>query len=112
MPIPTHHSHRVASQAYLIEKEHRRILYTGDIIWINKKYHSKLKHLDLVITEASFIHKGGFVKKHPESGKLFGHSGIPDLLKLFSQFTQWIVLVHFGNWFFENMTASTIGHRL
>lgn len=105
-PIPTHHSHRVASQAYLITKGETKILYTGDMIWIDKKYHRLLKNLDLVITEASFIHKGGFIKKHPESGKLYGHTGIPSLIDLFSHFTHKIVLVHFGTWFFQNIADS------
>ena len=83
IPIPTHHSHRVASQAYLIQKGNEKILYTGDMIWINKEYHPLLQKLDLVITEGSYLRRGGFIKKHPESGKLYGHAGIPDLIKLF-----------------------------
>ncbi len=105
-PIPTHHSHRVASQAYIIKKGKVKILYTGDMIWIDKQYHPLLEKLDLVITEGSFIHKGGFVKKHPQSGKLYGHAGIPNLINLFSHFTRKIILVHFGTWFYQDIAAS------
>jgi ribonuclease BN (tRNA processing enzyme) len=105
-PIPTHHSHRVVSQAYIIEKNKNKILYTGDMIWIDKKYHRFLKGIKLIITEASFIHKGGFIKKHPQSGKLYGHNGVPDLIRLFSPFTSHLLLVHFGTWFYENMRQS------
>ncbi|MBS0349726.1 MAG: MBL fold metallo-hydrolase [Proteobacteria bacterium] len=102
-PIPTIHSHRVASQAYLITKDNKKILYTGDMIWIEKKYHALLANLDLVVTEASFIDQGGFIKKHPVSGKLFGHTGIPNLIRFFQPFTQHLVLVHFGSWFYQDI---------
>jgi len=105
-PIPTHHSHKVASQAYLIEKNQQKILYTGDMIWIDKKYHRLLKGTQLIITEASFIHKGGFIKKHPLSGKLYGHNGLPNLIQLFSPFTPHLLLVHFGSWFYNNISES------
>jgi ribonuclease BN (tRNA processing enzyme) len=105
-PIPTIHSHRVASQAYLIEKNNQKVLYTGDMIWIEKKYHPLLENLNLVITEASFIHKGGFIKKYPISGKLFGHAGIPNLIHFFQPFTQHLVLVHFGSWFYRDIKTA------
>lgn len=103
IPIPTHHSLKVASQAYIIEKDQEKILYTGDIIWMDKKFHSKLTNLDLVITEASYLRKGGLILKNKESGKLYGHTGIPNLIQLFSKFTQNILLVHFGSWFYEDI---------
>lgn len=101
IPIPTYHSKKVKSQAYLIEKGGQRILYTGDMIWINKKYHKLLSDLDLVITEASFARKGGLVRRDKETGEIFGHTGVPDLMNLFSRFTKNILFIHFGSWFYD-----------
>ncbi|KTD15867.1 MBL fold metallo-hydrolase [Legionella israelensis] len=106
IPIPTHHSHKVKSQAYLIKKNKEKILYTGDMIWINREHHQLLTDLDLVITEASFIRKGGRISKHKESEKLYGHTGIPNLLKFFNPFTKHICLVHFGSWFYKDIEKS------
>lgn len=105
-PIPSHHSLKVASCAYLIEEGGSRLLYTGDLIWIDKKYHHLLHDLDLVITDGSFIRKGGMIRRDPKTGRLFGHAGIPNLIKLFSPFTQKIIFVHFGSWFFKNISKS------
>jgi len=102
-PLPTIHSKNVKSQAYLIEIGGKRILYTGDIIWIKKEYWKSLKNLDLVITEGSFIKSGGMIQRDKITGALWGHQGIPDLIKFFSRFTQRIVLVHFGSWFYKDM---------
>ena len=96
-PIPTHHSLKVASQAYLIKKGKESILYTGDLVWLDKKYHHKLKNVALVITEASYYRKGGLIKRDRMSGKIYGHTGIPDLLQLFSKFTKRVLFVHFGS---------------
>lgn len=100
-PIPTEHSIKVRSQAYIIKKGSKRILYTGDLFWIDKKYHSCLKNLDLVITEASFIRKGGTVRRDKKFGKSYGHMGVPDLMRLMSPFTKKILFIHFGSWFYE-----------
>ena len=105
-PIPTTHSLKVKSQAYMIEKNKKRILYTGDMIWIEKKYHYLLKNLDLVITEGSFFRKGGMIRKDKKTGKIYGHNGIPNLINLFKKFTNKIVLIHFGNWFYKNINKS------
>jgi glyoxylase-like metal-dependent hydrolase (beta-lactamase superfamily II) len=105
-PIPTHHSKLVESQAYLVEKISKRILYTGDIIWINKEHHEKIKDLDLVITDASYLRKGGLVRKDMETGRLYGHNGIPDLVNLFKGFTNNIIFMHFGSWFYKNIEKS------
>jgi ribonuclease BN (tRNA processing enzyme) len=102
IPIPTHHSLNVKSQAYLIKKNEKSILYTGDLVWIDKKYHALFKSLDLVITEASYIRKGGLVRKDKNSGKIYGHQGVPDLIKLFAPYTKHILFVHFGSWFFKD----------
>jgi ribonuclease BN (tRNA processing enzyme) len=105
-PIPTHHSKRVKSAAYLITDGEKRCLYTGDLIWINKEYHPMLEGTDLVITDGSFLRKGGRVFRDRETGQIYGHAGIPDLIRLFSAFTREILFVHFGNWFFADIEAS------
>lgn len=102
-PIPVIHSLKVKSLAYIIEKDDKRLLYTGDVAWIEKKYREKLGKLDMVITEGSFIKKGGVIRKDKNTGKIFGHTGIPDLIKMFSVHTQHIVLTHFGAWFMKNV---------
>lgn len=98
-PIPTEHSIKVKSQAYLIQKGSERILYTGDMFWINKKYQNKLKKLDLVITEASFIREGGVIRR--DKARPYGHAGVPNLMRFFKPYTKRILLMHFGSWFYE-----------
>lgn len=102
IPIPTHHSKHVKSQAYVIKKGKRSFLYTGDIVWLDKKYHASIGHVDLVITEASFIRKGGMVKKDKITGQLFGHNGVPNLISLLKRFSDQFLFVHFGSWFYKN----------
>ncbi|MDD1679577.1 MAG: MBL fold metallo-hydrolase [Methanomicrobiales archaeon] len=102
-PLPTHHSKLVRSAALVVHDDSRTICYTGDIIWLNKEYHGFLKGLDLVITDGSYIRKGGMVRKDPGTGQLYGHTGIPDLIRLFSEFTNRILFVHFGSWFFKDI---------
>lgn len=101
-PIPTHHSKYVKSQAYLIQKGKKSILYTGDLIWIDKKYHPLFENVDLVITEASFIREGGMIRKDPKTKKIYGHAGVPNLIRLFQPHTEKILLTHFGSWFLRN----------
>ncbi|HMA83547.1 MAG TPA: MBL fold metallo-hydrolase [Candidatus Thermoplasmatota archaeon] len=103
IPIPTHHSKKVESVAYLIQQKNQRILYTGDLIWINKEHHHLLNDLDLVITEASFIQKNGMVRRDKNTGQLYGHAGIPKLINLFKKFSSSILFTHFGEWFYENI---------
>jgi len=101
-PIPTIHSKKVVSNAYLIECGNKKILYTGDLIWIETKYHYLLKNIDLVITEASFIRKGGMVRRDAQ-GTIYGHTGVPNLINLFKKCTNKIVFVHFGAWFYKDI---------
>lgn len=105
-PIPTHHSKLVASQAYVVEKNSTRLLYTGDIIWIDKKYHDRITDLDLVITDGSYYRKSGFVRKDKETGALYGHTGIKDLVSLFKDYTDNIVFTHLGSWFYHDIDES------
>lgn len=100
-PIPTHHAKFVESQGYIIQKGRKSVFYTSDLIWIDKKYHSLFKKVDLVITEASFIEKEGMVRRIKETGRIYGHSGVPHLMRLFKDAKK-IAFVHFGSWFVEN----------
>lgn len=105
-PLPTEHSAKVKSTAYLIESGTKRILYTGDMVWMQKKYRNKLEKLDCVVTEGSFIKEGGVIRKDSKTGKLFGHTGIPNLVRLFKPYTNTIILTHFGSWFFKDISES------
>jgi ribonuclease BN (tRNA processing enzyme) len=107
-PVPTHHSKRVRSTAYLLEKEGKKVLYTGDLIWINKEYHSLIGSCDLVITDGSFLRKGGRITRDKETGQIYGHGGIPDLINLLKSFTESILFVHFGSWFYDNVKESRL----
>ena len=104
--VPTHHSLKVKSAAYLVQKGGRRILYTGDMFWISKEYHQLLEGLDLVVTEASFLRKGGMIRRDRATGAAYGHAGIPNLLELFRKFTTRILFIHFGSWFYEDVRKS------
>lgn len=104
-PIPTVHSIKVKSQGYIIEKNRKRIFYSGDLITVRKKFHSRLGRLDLIVTEGSFIRRGGIVRRHTESKQLYGHAGIPDLISLFQRFTNRIIFMHFGTWFMKDIHA-------
>ncbi|MCD6177892.1 hypothetical protein J7K03_01360 [bacterium] len=101
--IPTIHSKKVKSVAFLIEKNSKKILYTGDMIWIRKKYHYLFRGLDLVITETSFYRKGGLVRKDKKTGEVYGHTGVQDLVNLFKKFTSNVVFLHFGSWFYKDI---------
>lgn len=100
--VPTHHSKLVKSVAYVIAHGGQKLVYTGDMIWINKAYHHYLKDATLVITEGSFMKKGGIIRRDKE-GTIYGHTGIPDLIRLFKDFTDYIVIVHFGSWFYKDV---------
>lgn len=102
-PVPTMHSLKVKSQGYIIQKGEQKIFYSGDMFWIEKKHWRKLKNLDLVITEASFVREGGAIRRSKDAGHLsvpYGHAGVPNLIRFFKQFTSTIVLMHFGSWFY------------
>ncbi len=101
--VPTHHSLKVKSTAYIVEKSGQRLLYTGDMFWINKEYQPLLGRLDLVVTEASFLRRGGMIRRDRATGVAYGHAGVPNLIELFARFTRHILLVHFGSWFYADM---------
>jgi len=104
-PLPTHHSSKVGSYAYLVEHLGKKILYTGDIVWMDAKYRKQVGKLDCVITEASYLREGGLVRKD-KRGKLYGHAGIPNLVRMFKPHTKRIILTHFGSWFFKDIEKS------
>jgi len=106
IPIPTHHSKLVKSQAYLIKKGKESFLYTGDMVWINKEYHRLFHRVDLIITEASFFKKGGIIRKDKQTGQLVGHNGVPNFIDIFHKSTKKIVFVHFGSWFYQDMAKA------
>jgi ribonuclease BN (tRNA processing enzyme) len=101
--IPTHHSKKVASAAFLVQRNGQRILYTGDLVWINKEYRHLFDPVDLVVTEASFLRKGGRVIRDQQTGRLYGHAGIPNLIALFKEYTKHLLFVHFGEWFYHDV---------
>jgi ribonuclease BN (tRNA processing enzyme) len=100
-PIPTIHSLLVKSQGYLVESKHKKVFYSGDMVWIEKKYHSLLQNLDLVITDGSTIKKAGMIRRKDD--RIFGHNGIPDLINFFKKFTGHIIFTHFGTWFMKDV---------
>jgi ribonuclease BN (tRNA processing enzyme) len=101
--VPTHHSLKVRSTAYLVEKGGRRLFYTGDMFWINKEYHPLLEGIDLVVTEASFLCRGGMIRRGRAAGAAYGHAGVPNLVELFRKFTANILFIHFGSWFYADV---------
>jgi ribonuclease BN (tRNA processing enzyme) len=105
-PIPSHHSKHVKSQAYLVKKESHAFLYTADLVWINKEFHALFDPVELVITEASFLRKGGMIRRDASTGEIYGHNGIPDLIHFFKKFTKKIIFMHFGSWFYKSASQA------
>jgi len=103
-PVPTIHSMKVKSQGYVIKHKGKKVFYSGDMVWIEKQFLPLLQNLDLVITDGSFIRKGGAIRR--QGNQIFGHNGIPDLIRFFSRFTNHILFVHFGTWFMEDVAES------
>jgi ribonuclease BN (tRNA processing enzyme) len=105
-PIPTVHSQRVKSVAYLVERSQTRFLYSSDLVRIKRGFSRLLKGLDFVITEGSFMRSGGLVRKDAKTGAPVGHNGIPDLVRFFGRFTKRIVVTHYGTWFYKDIPRS------
>lgn len=103
-PVPVIHALRLKSLGYIIENGGKRIFITGDVAWIEKANLENLPKLDLVVTEATFINKGGRINRKKD--KIFGHTGVPDLLRLLGPLTGKIIFMHYGNWFFEDVEQS------
>lgn len=98
-PVPVIHALRLKSLGYVIQKGQKKIFITGDVAWIEKPNLAEISNLDLVITEATFIKKGGRINRKKD--RIFGHTGIPDLIRLLRPLTPKIVFCHYGEWFFE-----------
>lgn len=98
-PVPVIHALQLKSLGYLIEKDEKRIFITGDVAWIEKENLENFPKVDLVITEATFIKKGGRINRKGDN--IFGHTGIPNLISLLSPVAKKIAFSHYGNWFFE-----------
>lgn len=106
VPVPTIHSLKVRSVGYIVEQGGRRVFFSSDLVSIERRYQRRLHRLDLVITEGSYMRRGGLVRTDPMSGRLFGHTGIPNLIEFFRRFTSRIVITHFGSWFYKDIPAS------
>ena len=106
IPVPTEHAVNGRSVGYVVERGRRRIFYSSDMISIHRRYYRRLGRLDLVITDGSFIWRGGLVRRDPATGRRYGHAGIPDLVEFFSRFTRRIVVTHLGSWFYADVAAS------
>jgi ribonuclease BN (tRNA processing enzyme) len=104
-PVPTNHSQKVRSCGYLVEKDLTRVLYTGDLFSVQGRYRDRLPEVDLVITDGSFIRRGGLVRPDPQTGRPHGHAGIPDLVNFFAPLTNRIIITHLGSWFFKDIPA-------
>ena len=65
----------------------------------------QLGKLEVVITEGSFFRSGGMLRKDEDSGQIFGHTGIPDLVKMFEPYTHHLIIIHFGSWFMKDVKA-------
>ena len=106
VPVPTEHSHRVRSMGFIVEKGRRRLFYSSDLVSIRPAYRSRLGRLDLVITDGSFMRRGGLVRTDPASGRRFGHAGLPELVDFFAAFTRRFVVTHFGSWFYADVPSA------
>lgn len=96
-PLPVIHALRLKSLAYLVEKDEKKIFFTGDVAWIEKAHLQTFPKVDCIFTEATFIKKGGRINR--KNDKIFGHTGVPDLIRIFKPYTDKICFTHFGNWF-------------
>lgn len=102
-PIPVIHALSLRSLGYVVEKEGVRVLFTGDVAWIEKAYLENLEPLDLIITEATFIRKGGRINRSGD--RIYGHTGIPDLIRLLGHLAPRMLFTHFGEWFYADVEA-------
>lgn len=100
-PIPVIHALSLKSWGYVVEKDGKRIFFTGDVAWIEKKYLEEIGRVDLVVTESTIMKKGGRINR--SGNKIYGHTGIPDLVRILSPLTEKIVFTHYGDWFFEDV---------
>ena len=103
-PVPVIHALRLKSSGYVVEKDGKKVFFTGDVAWIEKANLESLGQVDLIITEATFLKKGGRINR--SGNKIYGHTGIPDLIRLLSPHTSRILFTHYGEWFYEDLANS------
>ncbi len=106
VPVPTIHSERVRSFGYIVQKDRKSFFYSSDMLAIEPRHLRRLRGMQLVITEGSYMRRGGLIRINHESGARYGHAGIPDLVALFQPFATRIVITHFGSWFYKDVAAS------
>ena len=70
-PIPVIHALNLKSWGYVVEKDNKKIFFTGDVAWIEKAHLKKIGTVDLVITEATLVEKGGRINRR--QNKIYGH---------------------------------------
>lgn len=103
-PVPVIHALKLKSLGYVVEKDDKRVFFTGDVAWIEKANLAEINKLDLIITEATMINKGGRINRKKD--KIFGHTGVPDLVRILNPLTKKIVFSHYGDWFFKDIESS------
>jgi phosphoribosyl 1,2-cyclic phosphodiesterase len=106
VPVPTRHSAKVRSLGYVVQRRARRLFFSSDMLAIDPRYNPLLTRLDLVITDGSYMRRGGLVRVDRKTGKRFGHLGIPDLVAFFRQFSSRILITHFGSWFYKDIRSA------
>ncbi|MGY5850182.1 MBL fold metallo-hydrolase [Salegentibacter sp. F14] len=99
--VPVLHAKNLKSFGYLLEKQGKRVFITGDVAWIEKAELSKIGQVDLVITEATLIQKGGRINRSGDT--IYGHTGIPDLVRILSPLSSKLVFTHYGDWFYRDI---------
>jgi hypothetical protein len=53
----------VRSCGFVVESARRRVFYSSDLLGIRPRYWRRLGRLDAVITDGSFIRRGGLVRR-------------------------------------------------
>ena len=105
-PTIVHYAALLRVLRYLRSTITRSLFYSSDMVAIAPQYRRRLRHLDMVITEGSYMRKGGLVRIDRASGERYGHTGIPDLVQFFRPLTSQIVITHFGSWFYKDIAGS------
>ncbi len=42
------------------------------------------------------------IRKDKETGSIFGHTGLPDLVKMLKPYTSRMLITHLGSWFLKD----------
>lgn len=103
-PVPVIHAKNLKSFGYVIEKDGKRVFFTGDVAWIEKAQLKEIGRVDLIITEATLIQKGGRINR--SGNKIYGHTGIPDLVRILSPLSPKLIFTHYGEWFYKDIAES------